>query len=452
MKRLHTFKDDVINKEYDLYVTTLGELKNEIVKSSGMTTEEIRTSFDSMAYEETQEISDNSETYYKEIEQYITNKFKDSILYNRMKKAIQTDNLSYFLLDSTNFYDCKIDSLETIEELKGFVSFIKSARKTSNLSEMIEVMNQLDSTDFKYIQSRGEGFNSYKISATFDIIEGFMTNAIRSDYVSKYELKTYINYLKAETEEEKRELLSDSFFRNKSETYLKDSKISSENYDNKKNKVLFETERKLKATLGMETQYFVVEKLENGKLILLDGFNRLFGSTYENEEKEIMVKVYKNISEEDYGNLVINLNSWKINNPDILVGTNNKLLAVIDRGMLFSMYLKYGINAEIFFKQIVTYSQMLYQNNILDFTERKNFIPQFLLAEKICNKLTELDLGEEFNKYIQKNIISKTDITEATTNEILEGLSREDLNIHKEKIKSFTSDVYVLKYLQKIRQ
>lgn len=90
-----------------------------------------------------------------------------------------------------------------------------------------------------------------------------------------------------------------------------------------------------RALIGAENYPFIVE-INQDKVILLDGFNRLFGTDLMNPEKEIIVKVYHDLSQKDYSNVLYCVNDWKTKGHDF-----SELF--YDRGVRASLWVKYGL-------------------------------------------------------------------------------------------------------------
>lgn len=97
-----------------------------------------------------------------------------------------------------------------------------------------------------------------------------------------------------------------------------------------------ETERPLHVQLGLEQMPFVLSyDSEENRYRLLDGFNRLFGS-YGVFEQTVLVKVYQDITQKDWSNIMAHANAWKI--------TNLNVKAMMDRGFKLSLFEHYGID------------------------------------------------------------------------------------------------------------
>lgn len=165
-------------------------------------------------------------------------------------------------------------------------------------------------------------------------------------------------------EEAKKKYESNMNFKN----LYRDSKPSSESYIDKKKKYedyvknekireKKETKNKKGAAWGIEQYSFIVEEDSEGKWILLDGFNRLFGAYYPNEEKELILKIYPTLSRDKYSKLIDNVNTWKRINTDY-----SSLF--FDRGVKLSLHLKYQLDIRYIYEDYTKkYIRNIYNEN-----------------------------------------------------------------------------------------
>lgn len=99
---------------------------------------------------------------------------------------------------------------------------------------------------------------------------------------------------------------------------------------------LKKTTRIQHALLGLEQMPFILSyQSENDRYLLLDGFNRLFGS-YGTFDQTVLVKVYEDITPKDWVNIMTHANAWK--------GAG---VAMMDRGFKLSLFEHYGIDLAI---------------------------------------------------------------------------------------------------------
>lgn len=100
------------------------------------------------------------------------------------------------------------------------------------------------------------------------------------------------------------------------------------------------TDRLTYATLGLESTPFIVSlDSTDGKMRLLDGYNRLFG-TYETFTQEILLKVYHDITPMVWMNVMSYANAWKIKSAD-------RSSRYMDRGFKWSLYEHFGIDLAV---------------------------------------------------------------------------------------------------------
>lgn len=95
---------------------------------------------------------------------------------------------------------------------------------------------------------------------------------------------------------------------------------------------------KFSAKSGIETSYILLEadgdlNDNNTKVLLLDGYRRLFSTTENLDNYEVFVKVYPTLSESEWFKVMITANSWKY-------ALNTKSKIYMDRGFQYSMHYK----------------------------------------------------------------------------------------------------------------
>lgn len=99
-------------------------------------------------------------------------------------------------------------------------------------------------------------------------------------------------------------------------------------------------ERVRYATLGFESAPFIVSlNSVTGKMKLMDGFNRLFG-TYESFDNEVLVKVYTDVSARVWMNVMSFSNAWKVKNA-------RHSAEFMDRGFKWSLYEHFEVDLAI---------------------------------------------------------------------------------------------------------
>lgn len=434
MKKIYEFKDDILNKKYDLYVSTFKELREVIVESSGMSIDEIRLKYDSLAPKDTLQINENIEIYNQEVLDSLKIKYKDSTLFNRIKRVINNDTVNPDFFIEPNFRSFFVTEEDTEMILKN----VEKLKTANNLQELLALYNTFEIEKSVDIRKSKYSRNEYKIS----MLQPFKTKS--SKYSDDLELTIYLKYLiNGDTSNFK------NLYKSLSKTYNKNAKESYENYGNRNLKKIFSEVRSTKSKLGFENYNFVVEELNDGKYILLDGFNRLFGSSYEPLDKEVMVKVYKNVSEREYSSLVLNLNDWKINSSSQY---KKDYFKVFDRGMLFSMDSKFNIDLKQFLDYFTAYSSFI-ENNIFDITKREFFIENLKKAEQAIKYLRDSNFDKKIintillgvsSKYYSQNLIDDSFISRIQT-----WASSDSVKSSVEKVNSYSNGTLALKYLRK---
>lgn len=193
-----------------------------------------------------------------------------------------------------------------------------------------------------------------------------------------------------------------------------------------------QTERPLHVQLGLEQMPFLLSYDSKGnRYRLLDGFNRLFGSNRVFEQT-VLVKVYQDITQKNWSNIMAHANAWKI--------TNLNIKAMMDRGFKLSLFEHYGIdlttspNGKMPFFYSTAFSSYFNRDvfatmiNHTRFVEDTHLIIQFL-SEQLSyhNKTKQVDewiLGE--NHYM-KNYAHSFELLKKEMVVLLGELRREEI-------------------------
>ena len=102
---------------------------------------------------------------------------------------------------------------------------------------------------------------------------------------------------------------------------------------------LKQTTRIRHAEIGLEQMPFILSyQSEKDRYVLLDGFNRLFGS-HGTFTQDVLVKVYEDITPKDWVNIMTHANAWKV--------SKSGGVAMMDRGFKLSLFEHYGIDLAI---------------------------------------------------------------------------------------------------------
>lgn len=118
--------------------------------------------------------------------------------------------------------------------------------------------------------------------------------------------------------------------------YDSDSEYFRPTYSGKRKKEEKSTIRVQHAMLGLEQMPFILaHQTAEKRYVLMDGFNRLFGSFGEFEQM-VLVKVYKDVTEKDWVNIMTHSNAWKMKQGDGV--------KMMDRGFKLSIFENYGID------------------------------------------------------------------------------------------------------------
>lgn len=86
---------------------------------------------------------------------------------------------------------------------------------------------------------------------------------------------------------------------------------------------------------AIESSPIVLNKKKDGKYDLIDGFFRTL-IAQSDINPIVIVKIYDNLNDNDWFNLMVTFNSWKSNSNDIKM--------TLDRGFIFGLYTRFGID------------------------------------------------------------------------------------------------------------
>lgn len=366
MKKIATTTSSTTNVEYDLVMTTYGELKELITKNTGMTNLEL-FSFD-RDNERELEYPGDVDAQLKEIRDK-----KD-----RPKLGER--------------YDALIDYRERFSNNNDIVAGIDS-----------EIM--------------GMGREEY--------IEHVLRVGIGNGLKSKL-----IKWSKPQLTEEEGEWYLNA--KDKERRYYENLDIIEEK----------SADRIEKVEHAIESYFFVIEEKADGGYVLLDGFNRLFGSYYDNHQKEIFVKVYKNLDAVEYTQIVLEANDWKIKSN----GYDENFL---DRGVKLSLFMKYGIDL----RKNFGYNGYRSMRNIGYMMNESETLPDLL------NFINTVILKAERNQpylhvlitAIAEKMHGHTTFGELLANgEVDKRLAEIDFGPMCKKLSSYSSETYAEKYIKGI--
>lgn len=180
---------------------------------------------------------------------------------------------------------------------------------------------------------------------------------------------------------------------------------------------------------GLENAFIVVNEKSNGEYELLDGFYRIL---YKNLEKNVIVKVYKNITDEQWMKLMINLNYWK---------THKDSVSFFDRGFLLGLRCRHNIKMEDYIMTDSISKKTMSLANILskgvktasinstsfdNIKKGKDFTEQYLLAffyknssnfrnKALTNEyfIRDLKVIKNYINYLPENILKLKKVKEA---------------------------------------
>lgn len=426
MKTLYTLMNDRINKPYDLVVMQYKELKELILKDSGLTLREMQLRFDSAAYSEIEEKEFNEE----EVNALIK---ADAI------KNIKIENKKHLkarykeVLKDLSRYQSEMNGLHKSIEIQGHL--VKS--KQSYFARLTASINRLN-LELDGVTNEDEYVNKYWGN------ESLLTNQNSPTYVHNL-----MHIYDIEELTEKIENKDKGFSMFYSWTDFTNVGAAYEKYkeENKARDLRFKSysvNRVRQAEVGIEVYPFAIE-IYNGKHILLDGFNRLFGNDFQNIEKEILVKVYKDLSEPDYTEVLIELNDWKIKTGFGGRGyfdLNFKEL-FLDRGVKASLFIKYGLTVDSYVLRLLPYTKNMvealrYSLSILEESNKhleitKNHIYQTNMA------FTILELG----------FYNVKECESLDSNNVLTYVNSKEFKKHIKKIEGYSTSTYVGNYLTK---
>lgn len=375
-------KSNVINKEYEYMSINLLDLQKKIME------QENATRFDIMkGYHTNNEIN----LTYEYPVMYETKEIRDRVV-EVLTKAIQVKK-AYFIQK----YEEKL--LEKFEPVR---KMIEEKLEGSSYKKMVNVDDVLNAQKYKEMDKRSlktilgwdiiekldKLYNSYSLVSTYEIesqsniatIEfinkelsqyGLCSGCLRYDYLYKklpYRLKldkeNISNFEGYGYSREEEEITFEELGLEKRDFYfthdypyigLKEQDIEPmksirKSLTPEEAKEIFE--KALENVISKENslspmRYYqelesnpitIAIDSQSGKITLVDGYKRLLYITDKNLlDKEVAVRVFKDLSDKDLLTLLFTENSWKS------MGINNRDIDFHDRGFLFSLKQRFGI-------------------------------------------------------------------------------------------------------------
>lgn len=420
MKTLYTLMNDRIQKPYDLVVMKYNELKELILKDSGLTLREMQLNFDSATYGEVKELEFNEEELKVMVKEdaikTIKEKNKKALTerYADLLKIIDNINEELIILN-------RVGKMGLTPNKASKIKFVEERLAKINL-ELGGVTNVEDYLakfwgNEQLLTSRDSEFYVRSLMGIYDLIE--LTERIEGSTSSYYSWEEFST-------------LGSQFKKFKSDSSERDRLFES-----------YSVKRVKQAEVGIEVYPFAIE-IYKGKHILLDGFNRLFGNDFKNIEKEIIVKVYKDLSEDDYTELIVELNDWKLKSELYGDGTakmNYKEL-FLDRGVKAGLFIKYGLTVDSFVLRLMPFSSNMVEalRYSLAIVEESNKFLSILVNQVYQTNMsfTVLELGF-YNAKELKNLDAEN---------VIGYFNSKGFKKHIKKIDAYSSHTYVYKYLE----
>lgn len=421
MKTLYTLTNDRINKPYDLVVMQYKELKELILKDSGLTLREMQLRFDSATYGDVEELEFNEEELKVMIKEdaikniKAENKKALSERYEKLLKNINEIKEELVLLN-------RVGSLGLTPNKMTKINYAEERLNKINLD--LDGVNSVEDYLTKFwgneylLTNKDSELYSRGLMGIRDILE--ITELVESKSRSFYSWEEFST-------------LGGEFKKYKSDSSERDKLFES-----------YSVKRVKQAEVGIEVYPFAIE-IYNGKHILLDGFNRLFGNDFKNVEKEIIVKVYKELSEVEYTELVVELNDWKLKTDlynDGSAKMNYKEL-FLDRGVKAGLFIKYGLTVDSYVLRLMPFTSNMVEalRYSLAIVEESNKHIEIVYDRiyKTNMSFTILELGF-YNVKECKNLDSTNVLTYVNSKEFKK---------HIKKIEGYSTSTYVGNYLTK---
>lgn len=159
----------------------------------------------------------------------------------------------------------------------------------------------------------------------------------------------------------------------------------------------------------VENSYVVINERADGTFELVDGFYRIL---YKNVDCNVIVKVYKDITDEQWFKLMINCNYWK---------TNVDKSLFYDRGFLLGLRCRYGIKMEdyIFIKDKVfnSYNGLMHilSKNIDTIKINHHLDLTKVMDNKGLSKFDRVYITNDINIFRNKVLLNKHFINDLKT-------------------------------------
>lgn len=198
------------------------------------------------------------------------------------------------------------------------------------------------------------------------------TEVIRAYTVKKEDKDIFSDNFKTE----KKDITINEYFKQVDESklnfYNKTNKIADDYYEN-----------------ALENSFIVINETSDGKYQLIDGFYRLL---YKKINREVVVKIYKNLTDSDWMNLMISCNTWKIDNISAC--------KFFDRGFVLGLCNRFNIDKNKYY----SYKN---KNIIIELKEIVSILKKLPILPNIKDK-KDADRYKEI--YSKANSISEKDI------------------------------------------
>lgn len=232
--------------------------------------------------------------------------------------------------------------------------------KDNNLTEedifLHYSLNNISDVKVNCINIRGdeESHNKYSYMCKDSILQNYLL--LKQGLLPNKEIKRFIGNLSIQELAKKLEIEEEPFLDENGKTYLdfinkyhekfmfvEDSVYESCTYHEaildtiNYNLKLFNDYRSVPTKSfneGIENTYVVINRRADGKYELIDGFYRVL---YKNIERNIVVKIYNDLTDEQWFKLMINCNFWKTN-------VSNALF--YDRGFLLGLRNRFNVKME----------------------------------------------------------------------------------------------------------
>lgn len=201
-----------------------------------------------------------------------------------------------------------------------------------------------------------------------------VTKKIKACVIEKDKKDIFADSYKTEEVSSSLQEYCDEFNLIRLDKYKKNNEISSDYYEN-----------------AIENSFVVINETKDGKYQLVDGFYRLL---YKKINRDVIVKIYNNLSDEEWLKLMISCNAWKLNDKSVC--------KFFDRGFILGLCNRFNIDKNNYISYRYDYDII---KELKNFVSISNFFPIFPNIKDIQEKEVYETIYDKCKEIGEKDIL-----------------------------------------------